>query len=87
MCVGRCDPFDPDGFRKWALRGGCPAIPAVQRLFNNLVGRGFKVFLVTGRDEETLGQATLDNLHNQGFFGYEKLILRYNIHAYMWSIH
>ncbi|KAF7143583.1 hypothetical protein RHSIM_Rhsim05G0232700 [Rhododendron simsii] len=71
-----CDPFDPDGFRKWALRGGCPAIPAVQRLFNNLVGSGFKVFLVTGRDEETLGQATLDNLHNQGFIGYEKLIMR-----------
>lgn len=74
MC--RCDPFDPVGFRTWALRRGCPAIPAVLRLFNNLVDRGFKVFLVTGRDEETLGQATLDNLHRQGFIGYEKLILR-----------
>lgn len=71
-----CDPFDPAGFRKWALRRGCPAIPAVLRLFYNLVGRGFKVILVTGRDEETLGQATLDNLHKQGFIGYEKLILR-----------
>ncbi|PSS32771.1 Acid phosphatase [Actinidia chinensis var. chinensis] len=71
-----CDPYDPDGFKRWALRGGCPAIPAVLRLFNKLVGRGFKVFLVTGRDEATLGQATLDNLHNQGFIGYQSIILR-----------
>ncbi|GFY82501.1 HAD superfamily, subfamily IIIB acid phosphatase [Actinidia rufa] len=71
-----CDPYDPDGFKRWALRGGCPAIPAVLRLFNKLVGRGFKVFLVTGRDEATLGQATLDNLQNQGFIGYQSLILR-----------
>lgn len=76
MCVCRCDPYDPDGFRTWALRGGSPAIPAVRRLFYNLVGRGFKVFLITGRDEETLGQATLDNLQKQGFIGFEKLILR-----------
>ncbi|KAJ4832539.1 hypothetical protein Tsubulata_000100 [Turnera subulata] len=41
-----------------------------------LVQRGFKVFLLTGRDQETLGQATLDNLQYQGFIGYERLILR-----------
>ncbi|XP_059668162.1 acid phosphatase 1 isoform X2 [Cornus florida] len=71
-----CDPYDPNGFKAWALRGGCTAIPAVLELFNKLVESGFKVFLVTGRDDETLGQATLDNLHNQGFVGYERLILR-----------
>ncbi|KAK7821306.1 acid phosphatase 1 [Quercus suber] len=37
---------------------------------------GFKVILLTGRDEETLGQATTDNLHSQGFIGYERLIFR-----------
>ncbi|KAK4418815.1 Acid phosphatase 1 [Sesamum alatum] len=71
-----CEPFDPLGFRAWALQGGCPAIPDVLRLFNKLVERGFKVFLVTGRDEETLGQATIQNLENQGFLGYQRLILR-----------
>ncbi|KAJ1388220.1 HAD superfamily [Sesbania bispinosa] len=40
------------------------------------LGRGFKVFLLTGRDEATLGKITIDNLHNQGFIGYERLILR-----------
>jgi hypothetical protein len=72
----RCDPFDPAGFKAWALKGGCQAIPAVLGLFNNLVQNGFKVFLITGRDQETLGQVTSDNLHDQGFIGYERLILK-----------
>jgi len=56
--------------------GGCPAIPSVLRLFGVLVDKGFKVFLLTGRDEESLGEVTKNNLHNQGFIGYERLILR-----------
>ncbi|KAJ6407643.1 hypothetical protein OIU84_011015 [Salix udensis] len=71
-----CDPFDPAGFKAWALKGGCPAIPAVLGLFKYLVRNGFKVFLITGRDQETLGQATTDNLRNQGFIGYERLIFK-----------
>lgn len=72
----RCEPYDPNGFRAWALKGGCPAIPSVLRLFNKLVETGFKVVLVTGRDEETFGQVTHDNLHNQGFTGYHRMIMR-----------
>lgn len=45
-------------------------------LFNKLIDSGLKVILVTGRDEETFGQVTRDNLHNQGFTGYERLIMR-----------
>ncbi|XP_048226052.1 acid phosphatase 1 isoform X2 [Ricinus communis] len=71
-----CEPYDPAGFKAWALKGGCPAIPSMLRLFRHLVDSGFKVFLVTGRDQETLGQVTADNLHDQGFIGYERLILR-----------
>lgn len=58
------------------MTGECPAIPAILGLFSNLVNSGFKVFLLTGRDEERLGQVTIANLHNQGFVGYERLILR-----------
>ncbi|KAJ4978689.1 hypothetical protein NE237_009469 [Protea cynaroides] len=71
-----CDPYDPISFKKWALKGESPAVPAVLKLFRKLVWSGFKVFLLTGRDEATLSQATLDNLHNQGYFGYERLIMR-----------
>ncbi|KAH0882591.1 hypothetical protein HID58_058687, partial [Brassica napus] len=71
-----CDPYDPTGFRTWAMKGESPAIQPVLELFNDLIEIGFKVFLVTGRDEETLRQATVENLHNQGFTGYERLIMR-----------
>lgn len=74
MC--RCDPYDPSGFKAWAMIGGCPAVPGMLGLFNRLVEMGFKIFLVTGRDEETLGQPTIDNLHNQGFQDFERLIMR-----------
>ncbi|KAL6146357.1 hypothetical protein ACLB2K_057038 [Fragaria x ananassa] len=71
-----CDPYDPSAFKAWAMTGGCPAIPAMLGLFIKLVNSGFKVILLTGRGEETLGQVTIENLHNQGFLGYERLILR-----------
>nr|AFK47047.1 unknown [Lotus japonicus] len=71
-----CDPYDPLAFRAWAMKGGCTALPPVLTLFNKLIDKGFKVFLLTGRDEGTLGQVTIDNLHNQGFTGYERLMMR-----------
>ena len=58
------------------MTGMCPANPAVLGLFNALKEKGFKVFLLTGRHEATLGKITTDNLRNQGFIGYERLILR-----------
>lgn len=76
LLICRCDPYDPTGFRTWSIRGECPAIQPVLELFNTLIETGFKVFLVTGRDEETLRQATQENLQNQGFIGYERLIMR-----------
>ncbi|CAO2839126.1 unnamed protein product [Amaranthus hypochondriacus] len=71
-----CDPYNPTEFRSWALKGESPAIPAVLQLFNRLTLTGFKVMLITGRDEETLFDATFDNLTQQGFIGYERLIMR-----------
>lgn len=68
-------------FKSWAARGMCPAIPGVLELYRKLIGSGFKVFLVTGRDEETLRPATAENLFMQGFVGYERLIMRYFITA------
>lgn len=72
----RCDPYDAAGFKAWAVRAECPAIPQMLSLFNKLVYIGFKVILITGRDEETLGDSTSHNLNYQGFIGYERLILR-----------
>ncbi|KAJ1409564.1 Vegetative storage protein/acid phosphatase [Sesbania bispinosa] len=71
-----CDPYDPPAFREWAMKGWCTAIPPVLKLFNKLIEKGLKVIVLTGRDNETLGQVTIDNLHNQGFIGYDRLIMR-----------
>ncbi|KAK2405768.1 acid phosphatase [Trifolium repens] len=71
-----CDPFDSPVFKEWITKGMCPANPVILRLFKTLIERGFKVFLLTGRYEETLAKITMDNLHNQGFIGYQRLILR-----------
>ncbi|OWM81602.1 hypothetical protein CDL15_Pgr007640 [Punica granatum] len=71
-----CDPFDVAGFKSWATKGQCPAIRPVLRLFNKLINGGFKVILLTGRDNETLGQCTINNVQSQGFVGYERLVMR-----------
>lgn len=52
------------------------AIPEMVGLFTKLVERGFKVFLLTGRDEKVM-RPTEDNLYLQGFIGYESLLMRY----------
>ncbi|KAF8680788.1 hypothetical protein HU200_045635 [Digitaria exilis] len=74
--VKQFGPYDPVAFRMWASRGICPGIPAMQWLFQTLKARGFRVFLVTGRDEETLGSSTVANLNAAGFSGYDRLIMR-----------
>ncbi|KAG2686225.1 hypothetical protein I3760_10G166400 [Carya illinoinensis] len=71
-----CDPYDPVAFKAWATKAGCTAIPSVLRVYNKLIENGFKIILITGRDEETMGPATIDNLNDQGFVDYERLIMR-----------
>ncbi|KAL6657200.1 hypothetical protein ACP70R_004980 [Stipagrostis hirtigluma subsp. patula] len=68
--------YDPAAFKAWASRGLCPGIPPMRQLFQALKGRGFRVFVVTGRDEETLGSTTEANLAAAGFSGYDRLITR-----------
>ncbi|URE24096.1 acid phosphatase [Musa troglodytarum] len=70
------DPYDPLAFKSWAQKGVCPAIPAVLQLYKRLIEKGFKVFLLTGRDEVVFSSSTSQNLHAQGFTGHERLILR-----------
>ncbi|TVT98667.1 hypothetical protein EJB05_06771, partial [Eragrostis curvula] len=68
--------YDPSAFKDWASRRACPGIPPVLQLFTTLLDKGFKVFLLSGRDEETLGPCTTENLEAEGFSGYERLIMR-----------
>ncbi|KAK3147330.1 hypothetical protein QOZ80_3BG0281030 [Eleusine coracana subsp. coracana] len=68
--------YDPLAFKDWASKRSCPAILPVLQLFTTLMDKGFTVFLLSGRDEESLGSCTAENLEAEGFSGYERLMMR-----------
>ncbi|OEL15394.1 Acid phosphatase 1 [Dichanthelium oligosanthes] len=67
--------FDHHKFDEWVERGEAPAIPSSLKLYKEVRELGFKIFLLTGRSEGHQG-VTVDNLENQGFHDWDKLILR-----------
>lgn len=71
-----CQAFDSAKFKQWIMKAECDAIPAMLAVFQELVRRGFKVFLVTGRDQARMAHITSLNLHGQGFIGYHRLLFR-----------
>lgn len=62
-------------FDKWVEKGKAPAIESSLKLYEEVLGLGFKVFLLTGRSEKHRS-VTVENLMNAGFQNWDKLILR-----------
>lgn len=62
-------------FDKWVEKARAPAIQPSLKLYEEILGLGFKVFLLTGRSERQRG-VTVENLNNAGFQNWDKLILR-----------
>lgn len=67
--------FDPVEFEKWVEKAMSPAIEASLKLYEEIVGLGFQIFLLTGRSEKQRS-ITVDNLINAGVRYWDKLILR-----------
>eukprot|EP00257_Ricinus_communis_P001015 XP_002510996.2 acid phosphatase 1 [Ricinus communis] len=67
--------FDPMKFDKWVEEATAPAIESSLKLYKEVRGLGFKVFLLTGRSEYQRG-VTEENLIKAGFQSWDKLILR-----------
>ncbi|KAI3940327.1 hypothetical protein MKW98_024734 [Papaver atlanticum] len=67
--------FDHNEFDKWVEKGLAPVIESSLKLYQEVQGLGFKVFLLTGRKEEHRG-VTVENLQNAGFQKWDKLLLR-----------
>ncbi|PON92414.1 Acid phosphatase [Trema orientale] len=67
--------FDPVEFDKWVDKAIAPPIEPSLELYKEVVGRGFKVFLLTGRSESRR-KITVENLINAGFQDWDELILR-----------
>ncbi|XP_028764419.1 acid phosphatase 1-like [Neltuma alba] len=71
-----CEAFDSAQFKQWITKAQCEAIQPMLLLFRQLLGRGFKVFLITGRDHARMAHITSLNLQRQGFIGYHRLLCR-----------
>ncbi|KAH9602346.1 hypothetical protein KSS87_010928 [Heliosperma pusillum] len=67
--------FDSTVFNKWVEKGMAPAIESSLKLYEDVLSLGFKVFLLTGRNEKQR-DVTVQNLMNVGFSNWDKLILR-----------
>lgn len=67
--------FDHVEFDKWVEKGMAPAIEPSLKLYEEVLGLGFQVFLLTGRSERHRG-TTVQNLISTGFRDWNKLILR-----------
>ncbi|KAI3432156.1 uncharacterized protein J3R85_007554 [Psidium guajava] len=67
--------FDPVQFDKWVDKAEAPVIQPSLKLYEQVLGLGFKVFLLTGRSEKQRS-VTVENLINAGFQNWDKLILR-----------
>lgn len=67
--------FDSMEFDKWVGKAMAPAIESSLRLYEEVLRLGFKVFLLTGRNEMQR-DVTVQNLMNVGFKNWDKLILR-----------
>lgn len=59
----------------WMSQGKGTALKHSLKLFNHLKSLGVQIFIVSSRREH-LRDATVDNLVNVGFYGWNKLILR-----------
>ena len=75
LCIYRLQPYNDTSFFEWVKKGSAPALPASLTVYNWLKKLGFKIFILTGRDE-SLRAVTEQNLIDAGYSGWEKLILR-----------
>lgn len=67
--------FDPVEFNKWVEKAEALSMEPILRLYEHVLGLGFKVFLLTGRNEKQRN-VTVRNLIDAGFRNWDKLILR-----------
>ena len=71
----RLEVFDHEKFNNWVEKGVALAIEPSLKLYEDVLNRGFKVILLTGRSERHRS-LTVDNLINAGFKEWDQLILR-----------
>ncbi|KAJ4954671.1 hypothetical protein NE237_011454 [Protea cynaroides] len=69
------EKFNITSFEEWVRKRKAPALEHTLNLFNEIKGKGIKIFLISSRGEH-LRDATIDNLFKVGYSGWHGLILR-----------
>ncbi|XP_059626077.1 acid phosphatase 1-like [Cornus florida] len=69
------DKLNVTSLEVWMRENEAPALEHTFRLFDEIKGRGLKIFLISSR-RECLRDATVDNLIKVGYHGWTRLILR-----------
>jgi predicted secreted acid phosphatase len=72
----RSETYNETSWDSWVYLAEAPALPASLSLYKELEQLGFKIFLLTGRDEYQRN-VTEKNLLSAGYTNWERLILRY----------
>jgi predicted secreted acid phosphatase len=77
--------FIPKLWDAWVVSGNASAIPQTRQFYQSLIAHGYTIVFLTGRNDY-VANATISNLHDQGFNTYETLITRdpveYHLTAY-----
>jgi len=69
------EAYNSTTFEAWVSETKALVLPSSLLLYNDLLARGFKIFLLTGRDEYQRN-ITTHNLFRAGYKGWDGLILR-----------
>jgi predicted secreted acid phosphatase len=67
--------FEKKSWDEWVEKAKAPAVPQVQKLYNYLVQKGFKIIFITGRKDYQY-DSTFKNLKYAGFVEFDTLITR-----------
>ena len=60
---------------EWILKASAYAVPHIRDLYDYIITHGYRVIIVSGRKENER-EATIKNLRDRGFEGFDRLILR-----------
>lgn len=67
--------YIPKLSHEWIMKSAAPAIPIMKDFYDYLIKKGYHIIFITGRHHNEY-EATAKNLKDQGFTGYDKLIVR-----------
>lgn len=74
----RAIAYNDTKFNEWVAEGKAPPVSGIRRLYWTVQSLGFKTVFLSGTAEK-FTDVRISNLHESGYYNWEKLILKYDI--------